>query len=112
LEPDGLPPEPIFGYSELNIMAELYMLSGEYLKPIEIIKRWCRTLQCRWHEKFWDDYEDDREFDVDEDEEEEQEKLGNRRKRGLPLDLRIKLGQCRIMSDQATEGKVTLLCKK
>ncbi|KAF9403508.1 transcription factor TFIIIC subunit tfc4 [Mortierella sp. AD011] len=94
-----------FGYSALNMLSELYIMFEEYEKPIQMIKVWSRRLQKRPHQTWWDDYKDDREFDTDMDDEELQASLGENRTRGLPVDLRVKLGICRLMLEEVKEAK-------
>ncbi|KAG0215651.1 transcription factor TFIIIC subunit tfc4 [Mortierella sp. GBA30] len=94
-----------FGYSALNMLSELYIMFEEYEKPIKMIKAWSRRLQRRSHQTWWDDYKDDREFDTDADDEEMQATLGENRTRGLPVDLRVKLGVCRLMMEEVKEAK-------
>ncbi|KAF9930234.1 transcription factor TFIIIC subunit tfc4 [Linnemannia zychae] len=94
-----------FGYSALNMLSELYIMFEEYEKPIHMIKTWSRRLQRRSHQTWWDDYKDDREFDTEPDDEELQASLGENRTRGLPIDLRVKLGICRLMMEEVKEAK-------
>ncbi|KAG0272867.1 transcription factor TFIIIC subunit tfc4 [Linnemannia exigua] len=94
-----------FGYSALNMLSELYIMFEEYEKPIDMIKTWSRRLQRRSHQTWWDDYKDDREFDTEPDDEELQASLGENRTRGLPIDLRVKLGICRLMMEEVKEAK-------
>lgn len=107
-EMDGPQNEP-FGYSALNMLSELYIMFEEYEKPIKMIKSWSRRLQRRSHQTWWDDYKDDREFDTDPDDEEFQASLGESRTRGLPVDLRVKLGICRLMMEEVKEAKVRIV---
>jgi len=95
-----------FGYSALNMLSDLYIMFEEYEKPLQIIKTWSRRLQKRAHQTWWDDYKDDREFDTDAYDEELQASLGENRTRGLPIDLRIKIGTCRLMLEEVKEAKV------
>ncbi|KAF9133295.1 transcription factor TFIIIC subunit tfc4 [Mortierella sp. 14UC] len=101
---DSQQSEP-FGYSALNMLSELYIMFEEYEKPIDMIKTWSRRLQRRSHQTWWDDYKDDREFDTEPDDEELQASLGENRTRGLPIDLRVKLGICRLMMEEVKEAK-------
>ncbi|KAK3848666.1 MAG: hypothetical protein J3R72DRAFT_360930, partial [Linnemannia gamsii] len=94
-----------FGYSALNMLSELYIMFEEYEKPIDMIKTWSRRLQRRSHQTWWDDYKDDREFDTEPDDEELQASLGENRTRGIPIDLRVKLGTCRLMMEEVKEAK-------
>ncbi|KAF8941077.1 transcription factor TFIIIC subunit tfc4 [Dissophora ornata] len=102
---ENRPPNEPFGYSALNMLSELYIMFEEYEKPIKMIKTWARRLQRRSHQTWWDDYKDDREFDTDPDDELLQEKLDDNRTRGLPVDLRVKLGICRLMMEEVKEAK-------
>lgn len=105
MDHDSQQSEP-FGYSALNMLSELYIMFEEYEKPIDMIKTWSRRLQRRSHQTWWDDYKDDREFDTEPDDEELQASLGDNRTRGLPVDLRVKLGICRLMMEEVKEAKV------
>ncbi|KAG0326992.1 transcription factor TFIIIC subunit tfc4 [Dissophora globulifera] len=104
IEGEGAGNEP-FGYSALNMLSELYIMFEEYEKPIKMIKTWARRLQRRSHQTWWDDYRDDREFDTDPDDERLQAALDDNRTRGLPVDLRVKLGICRLMMEEVKEAK-------
>ena len=111
--------EGSFGYSEINMLAELYMLQNDYQKAIDAIKKAVRWIQGREKETWWDAFDDDREYEEGEGE----RGVGTNRRseftdvnsvRGgggsnvpLPDELRVKLAQCRILLDQAEEGKVT-----
>ncbi|KAG0231859.1 transcription factor TFIIIC subunit tfc4 [Actinomortierella wolfii] len=99
-EMDEQEEEVPFGYSALNMLSELYMMFDEYEKPIQCIKTWSLRLQHRSHQLWWDDYADDREFDASPEDEAFQAELGDRRTHGLPVDLRVKLGLCRLMKEQ------------
>lgn len=96
----------VFNWSELNIMAELYITAAAEVTRSEIwrnlitrIKGIARWLCGRQYETWWDDRPDDAEWDLD-----------NSRRRldprfvtasrpeayQLPLDIRIKLGKARL----------------
>ncbi|CAG8558299.1 11225_t:CDS:10 [Paraglomus occultum] len=112
--------EGSFGYSEINMLAELYMLQNDYQKAIDAIKKAVRWIQGREKETWWDAFDDDREYEEGEGE----RGVGTNRRsefadvnsvRGgggsnvrLPAELRVKLAQCRILLDQAEEGKMHL----
>lgn len=98
-----------FGYSAMNMLSELYIMFEEYQKALQMIKTWSRRLQRRSHQIWWNDYQDDREFETDPEDEEFQSTLGENRTRGLPVDLRVKLGICRLMMEEVKEAKVTTL---
>lgn len=115
-----IPEDPVaeggFGYSEINIMAELYMLVNDFNCAIDFIKRGVRWLQGREDEVWWDTVVDDREYDEDENANRRENSILSARLNGvvntggtsapLPLELRVKLGQCRIELEQLEEGKV------
>ncbi|KAG0017635.1 transcription factor TFIIIC subunit tfc4 [Podila clonocystis] len=94
-----------FGYSAMNMLSELYIMFEEYQKALQMIKTWSRRLQRRSHQIWWNDYQDDREFETDPEDEEFQSTLGENRTRGLPVDLRVKLGICRLMMEEVKEAK-------
>ncbi|CAG8801172.1 19668_t:CDS:2, partial [Gigaspora rosea] len=113
--PEDPESEGSFGFSEINIMAELYMLMNDFSGAIDFIKRGVRWLQGRENEPWWDTVADDREYEEDE--------KANRRDTSmllarfssvdnmggsnapLPLELRVKLGQCRVELEQLEEAK-------
>ncbi|CAJ0749398.1 2726_t:CDS:10, partial [Entrophospora sp. SA101] len=110
--------EGSFGYSEINIMAELYMLINDFGGAIEFIKCGVRWLQGREDETWWNNVSDDREYDEDENANRKDNSfiLAGARRQGvfssggsnapLPLELRIKLGISRICMDELEEGKL------
>lgn len=118
--PEDPEAEGSFGYSEINIMAELYMLAGDYNNAIDFIKQGVRWLQGRENETWWDYINDDREYEEEEnlDRRDHASILAAARLRGasstggsnatLPIELRVKLGQCRILTDRLEEGKVCI----
>ncbi|KAI9145734.1 hypothetical protein BKA69DRAFT_1121531 [Paraphysoderma sedebokerense] len=84
------------GYTEINIMAELYIMNQQYLEALRAIKFGLRAIQNRRNEVHWDDVDDDSEYDM--------AVVGTRwideglcdAGAGVPLDLRIKMGICRV----------------
>ncbi|KAK9368534.1 hypothetical protein V1509DRAFT_623193 [Lipomyces kononenkoae] len=56
---------PQFGWSELNILAELYGAQKEWLKAIKFIKSTARWLVQRATERFWNDVPDDNDDEYD-----------------------------------------------
>ncbi|KAJ2356500.1 transcription factor TFIIIC subunit tfc4, partial [Coemansia sp. RSA 2618] len=88
-----VPMEDLGGYSynDLNMLAELRLLRREYETGIVEIKRGARFVQGRGREMNWVDSEladdEDAEYPISED-------GGDR---GLPIELRIKLGQFRLL---------------
>ncbi|KAI9207344.1 uncharacterized protein BJ171DRAFT_494333 [Polychytrium aggregatum] len=75
------------GYEELLQMAEAYIEMRDYEKCIAVIKEGARRIQDREQETFLEEWEEnDEEFDDDEE-------------HYLPLELRTKLGICRLWLD-------------
>ncbi|CAJ0908256.1 1974_t:CDS:2 [Entrophospora sp. SA101] len=63
---DDAEAEGSYGYPEINITAELYMLINDFGGAIEFIKCGVRWLQEREDETWWNDVSDDQEYDEDE----------------------------------------------
>ncbi|KAJ2858572.1 transcription factor TFIIIC subunit tfc4 [Coemansia erecta] len=90
-----VPMEELGGYSynDINMMAELRILRNEYEAAVVDIKRGSRFIQSRGREQQWEDQElideNDEEYTVDP---ENPELSAN----ALPIELRVKLGQCRL----------------
>ncbi|CAG8470622.1 4335_t:CDS:10, partial [Cetraspora pellucida] len=113
--PEDPESEGSFGYSEINIMAELYMLTNDFSSAIDFIKRGVRWLQGRENETWWDTVADDREYEEDEKANRRDTSMLLTRFNGmdnvggsnvpLPLELRVKLGQCRVELEQLEEAK-------
>ncbi|KAJ1785561.1 transcription factor TFIIIC subunit tfc4, partial [Coemansia sp. RSA 1938] len=80
-----------YSYSDLNMLAELRLLRSEYEMGVVDIKRGARFVQGRGREYQWEDNElvdtEDDEYPVSADGGEN----------GLPIELRIKLGQFRLL---------------
>ncbi|CAJ0844532.1 9872_t:CDS:10 [Entrophospora sp. SA101] len=89
--------EGSFGYSEINIMAELYMLINDFGGAIEFIKCGVRWLQGREDETWWNNVTGTRHQGVF---------SSGGSNAPLPLELRIKLGISRICMDGLEEGKL------
>jgi general transcription factor 3C polypeptide 3 (transcription factor C subunit 4) len=81
---------PLFRWPQLNFLAELYMEVGEYERALLTIKRGARRLQLRGLQIVWETRKDDSEYD----------------EHPLPVDLRTKLGICRLMMGDITLAKV------
>ncbi|KAI5804589.1 hypothetical protein EDC01DRAFT_643999 [Geopyxis carbonaria] len=101
-------PDGAFSWSELNIMVELYMMEKMWEDAIKTLKNLARWLYTRAEETFWEKLDDDREWDSD-----------DKRKGAvrayvphrfppetyiLPLELRVKLGICRLKLDNRKEA--------
>lgn len=93
-------------WSELHIMSELYIADKRWKQCIYNIKFIARWLCGRKSEDFWDDYPDDREWDNDD----ERRNLvshplnKNRTLYNMPIELRVKLGICRVHVGDASEA--------
>jgi len=97
-EEDDFQFECSIGYEEINMLAELYMEINEYEKAINTIRKRCRILQGREiPEK--ENMLDDSEFDEDENTPEHQK---------LPMELRVRLGICRLFLNQINLAVVNI----
>ncbi|KAJ1893902.1 transcription factor TFIIIC subunit tfc4, partial [Kickxella alabastrina] len=91
-----VPMEELGGYSynDLNMVAELRILRREYEAAIVDIKRGARFIQSRGRELQWEDQELDDEMDSE-------YAIGPdsplSTENALPIELRVKLGQCRMI---------------
>ncbi|KAI9476084.1 MAG: hypothetical protein EXX96DRAFT_596334 [Benjaminiella poitrasii] len=80
------------GYSEINMLSELYLILNDYRRSIETIKTGLRHVQKRQHETWWADrVDDDDEYLVDERDSVRTE---------FPIELRVRMGICRIYLNQ------------
>lgn len=108
-------PDMGFGWSELNIFAELYCMEKEWAKAIQTIKSLGRWLYGRASETYWDQINgDDREWDEDDRPRRclVREFESNRFPKEsyiLPLELRVKLGLCRLRIGNKDEALVRAL---
>lgn len=105
--------ESTFGYTELNILAELLMMQGDHARALEVVKGGIRCLQGRTMETWWDQWDDEREFEDDTEAEGTgllQERLeGKGEKWDVPMELRVKMGVCRLIMGQVDEAKVNCI---
>ncbi len=92
-----------FTWSSLNIFLELLDGLGDYADAASKLRKLARWLLGRQEEVFWDEQEDDREWDVEDEPRRTQTQafLPGRHVRdsygkGLPLELRVKLGLFRL----------------
>ncbi|KAJ2904131.1 transcription factor TFIIIC subunit tfc4, partial [Coemansia aciculifera] len=92
-----LPMDEVGGYtySDLNMLAELRILRQDYMAAIADVKCGARFIQGRGRAKYWADMEledtDDSEYSVNVAAD------GTESGNVLPIELRVRLGQCRIM---------------
>lgn len=103
-----------FGWSDINIYVELYAYLGLYNDAIRELKSLSRWLLGRQNESFWDQYSgDDREFDADDSRRIQTPDFHTNRSspevygKGLPLELRIKLGLYRLQLGHHSEAMVS-----
>lgn len=108
-------PDMGFGWSELNIFAELYCMEKDWAKAIQTIKSLGRWLYGRASETYWDQINgDDREWDEDDRPRRclvREFEPGRFPKESytLPLELRVKLGLCRLRIGNEEEALVRVL---
>ncbi|RKP12963.1 hypothetical protein BJ684DRAFT_10759 [Piptocephalis cylindrospora] len=97
LPPEG-PKEPyVFGWHEVNILAELLISQEKFASALHIIKVGVRRLQRRGQDPSWDAVPGDLEYDV---------LSGSGHP--LPLDLRVKVIVCRLHAGEASIAKMHL----
>ncbi|ODQ65103.1 TPR-like protein, partial [Nadsonia fulvescens var. elongata DSM 6958] len=105
----GADQTPVFGWSELNILAEIYVKQRAWAKIVKTIKYVSRWIHGRADEKWWDDLSNDAEFD---ERKENLEKFTRSAKKNspllyqLPVDLRVKLGFARLHLNDSDEAKL------
>ncbi|PUU76293.1 hypothetical protein B9Z19DRAFT_1194856 [Tuber borchii] len=103
-------PDNAFGWSELNIFVELYCLEKQWAKAIDTIGSVGRWLYGRATETYWDKINgDDREWDGDDRPRRcmvREFEAGRFQKESyyLPLELRVKLGLCRLQQENMEEA--------
>ncbi|KAJ2383897.1 transcription factor TFIIIC subunit tfc4, partial [Coemansia sp. RSA 2611] len=93
-----------YGYSDLNMLAELRLLRREYDIGIAEVKRGARFVQGRGRETIWESAELD-EMDAEYSTEHDSGE------RALPVELRIKLGQFRLLlgHEEAAKQHIDIL---
>ncbi|RCI04565.1 transcription factor TFIIIC subunit tfc4, partial [Rhizopus stolonifer] len=77
------------GYSEINMLSELYLILNDYGRCLDTIKTGLRLVQQRQDETWWIDHvnDDDEYFEEDETRSE------------FPIELRVRMGVCRVYLD-------------
>ncbi|KAF8477123.1 hypothetical protein BDZ91DRAFT_787718 [Kalaharituber pfeilii] len=99
-----------FGWSDLNILVELYILEKRWDKAVYMTKSIGRWLWGRANDTFWDQIQgDDREWDEFDDSRKAVVKEYDRQKFPestyvMPIELRVKLGICRLKLGHAEEA--------
>lgn len=86
------------GYSEINMLSELYLILNDYRKSLNTIKTGLRFVQKRQNETWWVDREDDDDEYLEEDE----------AKTDFPIELRVRMGICRVYLNQVRMATVSL----
>ena len=97
----------ILTWSDVNIIAELYIILGKFKEGLMKVRRLCRRLLGRQDDHIWDSVEsDDREWDLDHEPRRSKTSgfVADAHGRafygeGLPMELRVKLGTFRLLSD-------------
>lgn len=103
----GRQPFPVFDWSCLNILAELFVKQKNYKVAIRTIKHAARWIQHREDETFWEDVPDDSEFDerrIDNPKFEALPDLLKDRPHDLPIDIRVKLATLRLYLNETDEA--------
>lgn len=110
----GLGSQEGFGWSDLNILVELYMLEKQWEKVIFVTKSIGRWLWGRLADSYWDQIQgDDKEWDEFDD---SRRLLVREYEPGkhddssyvMPIELRVKLGNCRLKLGHVEEAIVCL----
>lgn len=86
------------GYSEINMLSELYLILNDYGRCLDTIKTGLRLVQQRQDETWWIDHvnDDDEYFEEDETRSE------------FPIELRVRMGVCRVYLDHVDIAMVTV----
>ena len=100
---------PKFGWTELNILLELYMQQHSWRVGVKVIKLVSRWIQNRSDETWWDETDDDSEFDkrrfaIIATRPAKQQQATKDKFYNLPIDIRFKLGCFRLGLDQKAEA--------
>ncbi|KAI9265552.1 hypothetical protein EDC94DRAFT_669515 [Helicostylum pulchrum] len=82
------------GYSEINMLSELYLILNDYRSALDTIKSGIRRIQHRQHETWWLERTDDDDEYMEDDES----------RTDFPIELRVRMGVCRIYLNQVRLG--------
>lgn len=86
------------GYSEINMLSELYLVLNDYSRCLDTIKTGLRLIQHRQHETWWIDHaDDDDEYFGDDD-----------ARTDFPIELRVRMGVCRVYLGPIKVANVSL----
>lgn len=89
------------GYSEINMLSELYLILNDYKRSLSTIKTGLRLVQKRQNETWWVDRDDDDEYLEDDESRTE-----------FPIELRVRMGVCRVYLNQVRLGTVSKTSNK
>lgn len=89
------------GYSEINMLSELYLILNDYKRSLNTIKTGLRLVQKRQNETWWVDRDDDDEYLEDDESRTE-----------FPIELRVRMGVCRVYLNQVRLGTVSKASNK
>lgn len=79
------------GYVEVNMLSELYLMQNDYQRTLQCIKDGVRHVQHRQHETSrWDANNDDEYFEENDNDDE------GLRRAEFPIELRVRMGICRL----------------
>lgn len=85
------------GYSEINMLSELYLILNDYRKALDTIKNGIRQIQRRQEETWWLDHVDDDNEYLEKDD----------ARTDFPIELRVRMGVCRVYLNQVRLGTVS-----
>lgn len=85
------------GYSEINMLSELYLILNDYRRCLDTIKTGLRHVQHRQNETWWIDHTDDDGEYLEEDES----------RTDFPIELRVRMGVCRVYLNQVRLATVS-----
>lgn len=97
------------GYTEVNMLSELYLMENQYERALQCMKTGIRYVQHRQHENEWEDHhDDDDEYfgDLRDDDEEVDDDIKERC--DFPIELRVRMGICRVYMGDVKIASVSL----
>lgn len=85
------------GFSEINMLSELYLILNDYRSALDAIKNGLRRVQHRQNETWWLEHDDDDDEYMEDDE----------ARTDFPVELRVRMGVCRVYLNQVQLGTVS-----
>ncbi|KAI9358965.1 hypothetical protein BD770DRAFT_62394 [Pilaira anomala] len=82
------------GFSEINMLSELYLILNDYRSALDAIKNGLRRVQHRQNETWWLEHVDDDDEYMEDDE----------ARTDFPVELRVRMGVCRVYLNQVQLG--------